>query len=91
MSDIQKEIYEHLRLLGIYHGSPTAPPGKSTSIFLNEAWHELQRLTEEVERLRMRPEEREALIGAVALYAANNMTNSAALLHALAARLGGGE
>ena len=33
--------------------------------------------------------EREALEGAVALYAANKMTNSAALLHALASRLGG--
>ena len=52
---------------------------------------DIARLTAEVERQRMTDAEQEALRGAVALYAANKMTNSAALLHALAARQGGGE
>lgn len=50
----------------------------------------LRDAADEVERLRLTEEERESLRGAVALYAANKMTNSAALLHALASRQGGG-
>ena len=60
MSDIQNEIFEHLRLLGTHCGSLTALHGLSV-IHLTDAMHEIKRLRSEVERLRLRPEEMDAL------------------------------
>jgi hypothetical protein len=94
VSDIQNEIYEHLRLLGTHCGSLTALHGLSV-IHLTDAMHEIKRLRSEVERLRLTPHECRQLYKAVFVLDQLSKNNDIdqemwSTIRDMSARLGGG-